>query len=435
MINNILTDEDLEIYKDKEKLILTNNKFFKLTINRSFPLYNIYSFLLVKNYFKNFILLLFLLNLFFSFFSYFFYDDEIESEIYINNKSEKYLTIKMVNQFNSYIKICKRGKFQNKAKFILPKKPKISLIMPIYNGGKYLYYSLRSIQNQKYKDIEIILVDDFSTDNSLNIIKKYMEEDSRIRLIKNHRNKKILYSKSIAALNSRGKYIIQLDQDDMFIRNDCFNILMSEAESNDLDIVQIRDFSKNNFYFNYKTKVNLIEKHLIYPQETNYKKQPALKDKIYLNNNIYLLWGLLIKADLYKEAIYYLWPVIINYKISFHEDYMISFMLIILAKRYKYINKFAILHLFHSNSISNNYLENNEYYLSVLFFAHIMNKYYLKNNPKDIHILINYIKLFKQCFQNGKELFPNLFYHIINLMNYLKSFYKTIIYLKKIKKI
>ena len=131
-----------------------------------------------------------------------------------------------------------------------------------------------------------------------------MEEDPRIRLIKNDKNRKILYSKSIAALNSKGKYIIELDQDDMFIRNDCFNILYEEAELNDLDLVHIRDFSKTKFYFLYKTKVNEIKDHLIYPQKTNFKKQPILKNTMFSNNNIYLLWGLLIKTDLYKTVIY-----------------------------------------------------------------------------------------------------------------------------------
>ena len=288
--------------------------------------------------------------------------------------------------------------------------------MPIYNGGKYLYYSLRSIQNQNLKEIEIILIDDFSNDNSLNIIKKYIKEDPRIRLIKNNKNRKILYSKSIGALNSKGKYIIELDQDDMFIRNDCFNILIYEAETNNLDLVHIRDFSKNKFYFNYKTKVNLIKDHLVYPQKTNYKIQPILKDKMFRDNNIYLLWGLLIKTKLYKEVIYHIWPIIMNYQIIFHEDYTVSFFLVLLAKKYKYINKFAILHLIHQNSISNNYMKNKEYYLSVLFFANIMNEYYIKKNPKEIYILINYINLFFECFQHGKQMFPNLFFYIIKII-------------------
>ena len=375
---------------------------------------------MIKNNYKIFLILIIgtilIISLYFEFLNYLNDISEIESETFLNNKSEQYLKIKLVNQFNSYIKICKQGKLKDKENISLSKYPKISVIMPIYNGGKYLYYSLRSIQNQKLKEIEIILIDDFSKDNSLNIIKNYMEEDPRIRIIKNNKNRKILYSKSIGALNSKGKFIIELDQDDMFIRNDCFDILINEAETNNLDLVHIRDFSKSTFYFNYKTKVNLIKDHLVYPQKTNYKIQPILKDKMFRDNNIYLLWGLLIKTKLYKEVIYHIWPIIMNYQIIFHEDYTISFLLVLLTKRYKYINKFAILHLIHQNSISNNYIKNKEYYLSILFLANIMNEYYIKKNPRDIYILINYIKLFFECFQYGKQIYPNLFFHIIKII-------------------
>ena len=85
--------------------------------------------------------------------------------------------------------ICKEETIIDKTSYPLVKNPKITAIITIYNGGKYLYYSLRSIKNQDMKDIEIILVDDLvddcSTDNTLYIIQKYMEEDKRNRLIKN----------------------------------------------------------------------------------------------------------------------------------------------------------------------------------------------------------------------------------------------------------
>ena len=58
------------------------------------------------------------------------------------------------------------------------------------------------------KEIEIILIDDCSNDHTIAIINKYMKEDPRIRLIKNQINRKILYSKSMAALNSNSKYIL-----------------------------------------------------------------------------------------------------------------------------------------------------------------------------------------------------------------------------------
>ena len=394
--------------------------------NNSF-LMNIHLFILIHLLIKLFILVIFasyLIHFLYIFFLHYINDiNDPTNEIYINNLSESFLKIKMVNKFNSFIRICKHGIFQNKDKISKSNHPKISVIMPIYNGGKYLYYSLRSIQNQIFRDIEIILIDDFSSDNSINIIKKYMEEDPRIRLIKNNKKRKILYSKSIAALNSKGRYIIELDQDDMFIRNDCFNILLLEAEANNLDLAQIRDFSKNQFYFSYQTKINSIKDHLIYPQETNYKTQPFLKDRLFTDNNIYLLWGLLIKTELYIKVIYQIWPIILNYQLIFHEDYTVSFFMILLAKRYKYINKFALLHLIHSKSISNKYLENKEYYLSVLFFANIMNEYYLKNNPKDINILINFINLFINCFQYGQQLYPNLVSPIIK--NIINSDYLT----------
>ena len=293
--------------------------------------------------------------------------------------------------------------------------------MPIYNGGKYLFYSLSSIQNQNYKQIEILLIDDCSTDNSIKIIKKYMKDDVRIRLIQNKKNKKILYSKSIGALNSKGKFIIELDQDDMLIRNDCLDILFFQAETNGLDLVQIRDFTKKTFYFKYITKINSIGNHLIFPQTTNYKNQPNLKLKMFIENNNYLLWGLLIKSDIYKKAIYNLWPVIMNYQLIFHEDYSISFMIVILSKRYKYLNKFGLIHLIHEESASNNYQKKNNYYLSVLFVSNIIYNFYIKKNEKDIIILINYINLFIDCFQYAKIHFTNFYNLIIKYI--LKSNY------------
>ena len=179
-----------------------------------------------------------------------------------------------------------------------------------------------------------------------------MKEDERIRLIKNIENRKILYSKTLAALNSKGKYIIELDQDDIFIRDDVFDILYYEAEKHDLDLVQIRDICKQKLVFDKFTRVNIRMRHFIYPKKTHYKKQPELREDIFKKGNKCFLWGLLIKSIIYKKAIYHLWPLIINYKITYHEDFTITFMLMILAQKYKYLNHYALIHLFHSNSAS-----------------------------------------------------------------------------------
>ena len=322
----------------------------------------------------------------------------------------------MVNYFNSYIKICNMNKLINKSKYQLIKKPKISIIIPIYNGGKYLTYSLSSIQNQNIKDIEIILIDDSSSDDSIKIIEEYMKSDLRIRLLKNKKNKKILYSKSIAVLNSNGEYIIQLDQDDMFIREDAFKNLYYEAKKNDLDFVQMRDFVKKELFFKKKSSVNLLGLHFIYPKNTHYKKQPELKDKLFADNNNYLLWGLLIKNDLYKNAIYHLWPLIMNYKIIYNEDYIITSMIAKLAKKYKYINKFILIHLMHSKSTSNNCGEDKEYYLSLYFYVYYLYEFYIKSAPQDIKMIINYIYTDMIGFPKGINLFPEMFNFIIKII-------------------
>ena len=75
---------------------------------------------------------------------------------------------------DSFIKNCTSGILVNNSGLVLSENPKITVTIPIYNGGKYLYYSLRSIQNQKMKDIEIILIDDCSKDDSISIIEKYI---------------------------------------------------------------------------------------------------------------------------------------------------------------------------------------------------------------------------------------------------------------------
>ena len=406
-------DENIKLIGLKNEII---NSFNIKTNNKN----NIYFHLFrnKKNNIKIYILILliYVINLLYIDYLYLINNKNgNNSELYINHNNETFLKPQFVKKFNSFINLCKNRNFDNTNKYPLIKNPFISVIIPIYNGGKYLFYSLRSIQNQRMKKIEIILIDDNSRDNSLKIIKKFMKEDQRIRLIKNYKNRKILYSKSIGALNSKGKYIIELDQDDMFIRDDCFDILYNEAEKNNLDLVQIRDISKKDFKLHYNTIVNSnINDHLIYPQKSNYKDQPLLKKKIYIENNIFLLWGLLIKSDLYKKAIYHLWPIIINYQLTFHEDYSISFLIILLSKRYKYLNQFALLHFIHSKSTSNKYKDNKRYYLSVLFVSNIIYYYYIKNNPEDINILINYINLFIDCFRYGKKNIPDLFKNIIN---------------------
>jgi len=286
---------------------------------------------------------------------------------------------------------------------IVKKETKISVIIPIYNGGKYLNYSLRSVQNQKMKDIEIIIVDDNSNDDSLEIIQNYMKSDKRIKLIKNKENRKILFCKSLGALNSKGKFIIELDQDDMFVGDDCFDIILKQSEKYELDLLRFGVQSGNDSFEiskinNYRKKINFIQ------------KQPKLKSSVF-KKNICLLWGNLIKSDLYKIVIYNLWPIIINYQIIFQEDFLITFFILIYAQKFGKIKGNFLFHLINIKSASNDYRNNSEYYLSVIFVGIIFFDYYIDFFSQDIHILINYINFLKKDFKEIKEMFPSLFNH------------------------
>ena len=279
-------------------------------------------------------------------------------------------------------------------------EPKISVIIPIYNGGQYLNYSLKSIENQKMKDIEIIIIDDHSTDNSIDLIKNYMKKDKRIKLIENQKNRKILFCKSLGALYSKGKYIIELDQDDMFIRNDAFNILYKIGENGNLDLL----------HFNFIAGKNVFHLPFIFNSRKRFyiQKQPELKYSLFKKNSN-LLWGYLIKANLYKKVIYNLWPIIINYKIIFQEDFLITFFMFIYAQKFLNIKYRLYFYHLHKASASYEFRSNPEYYLSVIFAGIIFYEYYIDFYFQDFQIIINYINLAINEFKMIQILYQSLF--------------------------
>ena len=115
----------------------------------------------------------------------------------------------------------------------------ISIIIPIYNAEKYINKCLDSILKQTKKELEIILINDGSTDNTEKIIKTY--QDKRIKYFKND-NHGIGYSRNFGINQSTSKYIMFLDSDDYLETTACEE-LFNKAEKDNLDIV-ISDFYK-----------------------------------------------------------------------------------------------------------------------------------------------------------------------------------------------
>ena len=129
----------------------------------------------------------------------------------------------------NYTHICKNA--------LLNETPIISVIIPAYNCEKTIFFPIISIQNQNISNFEIILINDFSRDNTSKILQEFKEQDKRLKIINNKKNMGTLYSRCIATLISKGEYIFPLDNDDMIFGEDILYCLNKKAKEGNYDII------------------------------------------------------------------------------------------------------------------------------------------------------------------------------------------------------
>jgi glycosyltransferase involved in cell wall biosynthesis len=115
-------------------------------------------------------------------------------------------------------------------------KPLISVVMSVYNAQKYLKYSIESILNQTYQNFEFIIINDGSTDRSLEIIEKYKLEDKRIVLI-SRENRGLIASLNEGIAISKGKYIARMDSDDISLPDRLKEQVEFMEKNEDIDVV------------------------------------------------------------------------------------------------------------------------------------------------------------------------------------------------------
>ena len=118
----------------------------------------------------------------------------------------------------------------------MKKNTLISIVLPVFNGEKYLESSLESCLNQSYSNIELIIVNDCSTDSTLQIAKKYASVDNRVKIINNKENKKLPASLNIGHIVSKGEYITWTSDDNEYELH-ALEMLLSELVKNEADIV------------------------------------------------------------------------------------------------------------------------------------------------------------------------------------------------------
>ena len=135
--------------------------------------------------------------------------------------------------------------------------PKISIISTIFNKSRYLNRLIKSVKKQMMEEFELILIDDFSEDDSVEIIKKIKRYDNRIKLIKNKKNKGTFFSRITGALLSKGEYIIWVDPDDIILQKGLYNAY-NHIKKYDLSIVQFNSLIQINDKISIKYQENLF---------------------------------------------------------------------------------------------------------------------------------------------------------------------------------
>ena len=347
--------------------------------------------------------------------------------IYENYFKEKNQLKDIIKKANEYISICNQWKLINGIQKSKSKIPKITALIPCFNCSNTIKSAIRSIQNQKMSDIEILIVDDYSKDNSLEILRDIEKEDKRIQIIENKKNMGTLYSRSIGALNSKGKFIMSLDNDDLFIDKDIFNICHKECENNNIDIVEFIGIKSKNQTLK-SNPFPEIDEYIKFKKRNKIIKSPILSSFIYVkkNNEIIILidetiWGKCIKTEIYKKALNNIGEKVYSQYIITNEDRIVNFVLFRVANSFKFIKKFGILHYIDTSIVKNLWI-NNTSFNELFNIEHIYN---FTKNTFEVNICV--FELFK--YESNIKLRKNdikikqLFNRIIN--NLLKDKHLT----------
>ena len=336
-----------------------------------------------------------------------------------------------------------RINFENTTLFYKRKNPKISLIITLYNQEKYIKNIYANIQQQELKDIEIIFVDDASTDNSSFIIKDIMKSDKRIVYIKNPINRKQYYSINIGILYSKGEYILSCDPDDLILNNILLKAYETAKQYN-LDILEFYMFIRMTAWKKFKYKSGTICKNENVRNLFYYGRTRNLPDK-------------LVRRIIYIKSIQFMSKELYYLDYHAHTDDTIFFGLIHYARSYGFLEQVG--YYYNTNSNRKTYIQNKknkiEIYNEELRSLFNIMKYFIlksdnssieKNNiaykffdekvreylnhainhiNKEFEFYIEVLDLYINCkyfAKEKKDIFNNIKNQIVNKLNKFKNY-------------
>ena len=221
--------------------------------------------------------------------------------------------------------------------------PKVTIIVSVHNPGKYLTPCLNSIINQTFQNIEVLLIDDGSTDGSRQILKDYESRDARITTIFRRKSEYEKfgqkYSADLGCALARGNYLLMMDHDDELMP-DAIENLYKATDNETIDVVQGRSTSIN------ENNVMVYHTPNTWPQKTTIKDINALNFDLQCFHLVYApiaVWACLIRKELANKLT--LIDCVFN-----DADYI--WRLKIASNSFRYIPNYIYEHHHHEDSVS-----------------------------------------------------------------------------------
>lgn len=205
------------------------------------------------------------------------------------------------------------------------KQPLISILVPVYNVEKYIDRSINSITKQTYKNLEIIIVDDGSTDRSREMCDRWGQIDKRIKVI-HQQNKGLLAARKKAVEAATGDFIVFVDSDDWIEKDTCEKCLKVMSKEN-VDIVcfgTIIEATKNTSVKQIKEYDAFFNRQVPKINSTSELLKAAFKDKSFPWN----MWGKMYKSNIVK--IVYSWMP--EFRCNYAEDLLTSYLIYSISK-------------------------------------------------------------------------------------------------------
>lgn len=233
-------------------------------------------------------------------------------------------------------------------------KPTVSIIIPVYNVMAHIAGCLESCINQTFHNIEIIVVNDGSTDGSELIIEEYRKRDIRIKVI-HKQNEGLPFARKTGIQVSQGEFVFHLDGDDS-IPEKAIENLLSKNTNDDIDIV-VGDV---DIY-----KGDIFLKQRIY---SDFKIGSGIEFlEFILSNQLYFLWGKIIKRKLYTTN-----EIEINKEASLGEDQIQMFQLCMFALKVTSTNSIVYRYQLNDSSITQRRIDNKQYVRFCEAYSHTL---------------------------------------------------------------